>query len=151
MFQDFVGLPFRVNLMLRLIKPVDYVDNSDGFFIVCEIQELTLAVLEACQPDYIRIGIGLKYFIVDQPVTLDGSFVMIADIVGQNLPGSGAVFIKVLDQFLCIGQRSLDIPFAYALTILVFLFGKDGMVTFIHTKIVIFKDRCMKNIIQAVH
>lgn len=83
--------------MLRLIEPVDYVDNPDGFFIVFDIQELTLAMLEACQPDYVRIGIGLKYFIVDQSVTLDGSFVVIAYIVGENLPGSGAVFIKVLD------------------------------------------------------
>jgi hypothetical protein len=58
---------------------------------VCEIQELTLAVLEACQPDYIRIGVGLKYFIVDKSVTLDGSFVVIAEIVGQN-PGIGSRF-----------------------------------------------------------
>ena len=73
--------------MLRLIESVDCINNPDGFFIIFDIQELALAMLEAGQPDYIGIGICLKYFIVDQPVTLDGSFVMIADIVGKNLTG----------------------------------------------------------------
>ena len=67
-FQDFVGRPFLFDLMLRLIESVDCIDNPDGLFIVFDIQELTLAMLEAGQPDYVRIGIGLKYFIVDQPV-----------------------------------------------------------------------------------
>ena len=74
-----------VNFMFMPVKVIDNVHNFYGIFIFIQIQKLALAVLETCQAYNIGILIGLKNLVIGKTIRLNGTLVIIPDIISQNI------------------------------------------------------------------
>ena len=124
--------------MFFLIQLVRQFNDLLCFRFLLYLKKLPFDMLQAGDSFNSRIGVTFQFSIRTVCATLYCPLIF-GKKVKKHLPATGAILVEVQYQFLLDRDGRPDIPLPYPFASTVLLFHKDFVVTFITTKIRVFK------------